>query len=103
MILNTTLLRLDPPPPAPQGPALSIRCAATQPTGDQQAMSNALSLAAVLVLYLPMNQVPPAGPPVVDGRIHLRLDGCPAATYRVAHVQDRAGPLSHLQVFLAPV
>lgn len=101
MLLNATLLRIDPPAPAPSGPSIAVRCALTQLTGDQQALDAAMGWGAVLVLYLPTSRVP-ATPPVAGGQCLVQLDGHPAATYRHAAVQDRVGPLNHLAVFLAP-
>ena len=104
MLLNATLLRVDPPAPAPEGPAISVRCALTQLTADQQALDAAMGWGAVLVLYLPIGRVPPGGPPVAGGQCLVQQDGqAAAATYGVAAVQNRVGPLSHLAVFLAPL
>ena len=102
MLHNATLLRIDPPAPAPAGPSISVRCALTQLTGDQQALDAAMGWGAVMVLYLPTSRVPSAGPPVADGQCVVQLDGHAPATYRHAAVQNRVGPLSHLAVFLAP-
>ena len=102
MLLNATLLRIDPPAPAPSGPSISVRCALTQLTADQQALDAAMGWGAVLVLYLPISRVPPEGPPAAGGQCLVRQDGQAAATYATAAVQNRVGPLSHLAVFLAP-
>src|SRR5688572_6309647 len=103
MIYNATLLRIDPPPPGDPGPTLSVRCAVTSPTAAQAAVSAEMDWSATLVLILPMGQVAAAGgPPAVDRRAVFQLDGCPPATYRIAHVADRVGRgLSHVELFLA--
>src|SRR5687768_13268243 len=103
MIYNATLLRIDPPPPGNPGPALSIRCAVTAPTAEQAALSAAMGWSATLVLVLAMGRVAAAGgPPPVNHRAVFQMDGCPPATYRIAHVADRVGRgLSHIELFLA--
>jgi hypothetical protein len=105
MLYNATLLRIDPPPPGGPGPALSIRCAVVSPSAEQAAVIAGMNWAATRVLLLPMGRVAAAGgAPVVDQRAVFQPDGCPTATYRIAHVADRVGPgLSHLELFLAPL
>ena len=105
MIYNATLLRIDPPPPGGPGPALAVRCAVVSPTADQAALIAEMNWSATRVLLLPLNRVAAVGGvPAVEQRAVFQIDGCPAATYRIAQVTDRVGPgLSHLEMFLAPL
>ena len=101
MILNATLLRLDPPPPAAQGPDVLVRCATTTPTTEQGRRTRDLGLAASHVAYVPLSKVPSPGP-VVDGRILVRADRAAAPTlYRITDVVEHPGPtLGHVQLSL---
>src|SRR5688572_21628756 len=103
MILNATLLRLDPPPPAPQGPNVSIRCALTTQTVAQEQRTRDIGLSVTHVAYIPIAHVPSPAP-VVDGRMRIRADG-PAgttATYGIVEVIEHPGrALGHVQVALA--
>jgi hypothetical protein len=104
MILNATLLRLDPPAPAAQGPDVLIRCALATQTVRQDRRSRDLGQAVTHVAYVPLAKVPPAGP-VVNGRVRLRADGSTAAaTYRIVEVVEHAGTtLAHVEVSLEKV
>jgi hypothetical protein len=104
MIFNATLLRLDPPPPAAQGPAVLVRCALTTQTTEQGRRTRDLGLTATHVLYVPLAKAP-APAPVVDGRVLVRADGSSvSALYRIADVVEHAGrTLGHLQLSLAKV
>ena len=103
MILNATLLRLDPPPPEPEGPKILVRCAMTSPTVEQGRRSRELGLDETYVAYVPLAKVPSPGP-VLDGRALLRADGGTAVLYRITQVLEHAGrTLGHLQLSLAPV
>ena len=105
MVLNATLSRLDPPPPAEAGPAVLVRCAVAPLTAEQGRESREMNWGATLVAYVPLTRVPAPGP-VVDGRALVRPDGAggTATPYRIAHVLERLGPtLGHVQIYLAPV
>ncbi len=101
MLQNATLRRVDPPPPAPAGPALSVRCAlATPTTRDLQWLAMA-GIDASAVLYLSTAAGEQVGRWAVGGRVTVELDGCPAAAWRAVHVTTRAGDvLRYVQVFL---
>src|SRR5688572_5251415 len=102
MILNATLLRLDPPAPAPQGPDVLVRCALTTQTVAQEQRTRDLGLTVTHVAYIPIAQVPAAGAEV-DGQVRIRTDG-PAgstATYGIVEVIEHAGrALGHVQLAL---
>lgn len=103
MIFNATLLRLDPPPPAPQGPGVLVRCAMTAQTIEQGRQTRDLGLTATHVAYVPLAKAPSPGPQV-EGRALVRADGGVATLYRVVQVLEHAGKtLGHVQVHLAPV
>ena len=100
MILNATLLRLDPPAPAPQGPDVLIRCALTTQTVEQGRRSRDFGLTVTHVAYLPIAKTPTPGP-VANGQMCLRPDGLTAATYRIVEVVEHAGrTLGHVQASL---
>jgi hypothetical protein len=107
MLLNSTLLRVSDPPPAPPGPDISVRCAVASPTAVELATMQAMSLDATLVMYLPMGSVSAAGgAPSVGQHVTACVDGCPSSTHQVLRVADRVGlggTLDHLQLFLGPV
>lgn len=102
MIFNATLLRLDPPPPDPQGPDVLVRCALTTQTTEQYQRTRDLGLTVTHVAYVPLALVPVPGP-VVDGQALLRGDGSSAsALYGIVEVVEHAGrTLGHVQISLA--
>ncbi len=105
MIFNATLLRVDPPPPAPQGPAMLVRCALTTPTVVQAQEIQAMnwSSSETLVAYLPLHALP-APWPEGEGRVQVQTDGGAATTFRIIRVVHReAATLGHLQLYLEPV
>ena len=100
MLHNATLLRIDPPSPAPAGEPLAIRCALTAPTANELRWLEAAYITASAVLYLPaLTNNPPS---VSTGdRLLVRLDGRSAVQHEVVHILDRAGgAIRYTQVFL---
>ncbi len=103
MLFNATLLRLDLPPPAAEGPGVLVRCAVTTPTTEQGQQTRDLGVSATHVAYVPLAKVP-APAPVVEGRALLRIDGGPPKLYRIVLVVERLGrTLGHVQLSLALV
>lgn len=100
MILNATLLRLDPPAPEPQGPDVLVRCALTTQTVEQGRRSRDLGLIVTHVAYIPIAKTPSPGP-VVNGQMRLRPDGLAVAAYRIVEVVEHPGrTLGHVQISL---
>lgn len=99
MLHNATLLRADPPPPSPGGPAVSVRCTLAAPTGGELQWLAASGVPAGAVLYLPL--AAGAGAVAVGYRLHVALDGRPTTSWRAVHVADRVGgALRYARVFL---
>ena len=101
MLCNATLLRVDPPSPAPAGEPISVRCALAAPTANELRWLAAAGLTASAVLYLPMT---PGAPAIVaaDDRLLVRLDGQLSTAYVAIHVSDRVGEaIRYRQIFLA--
>ena len=104
MIYNATLLRVDDPEPSPDGPDISVRCAATPLSNAQQTLNLESGWGATLVLYIPLRRVP-SPRPTTNGHALLRIDGDEAGEvlYAIKHVIQRNGrTLGHIQVYLAP-
>ena len=103
MILNATLLRLDPPAPAPQGADVLVRCALTTQTVAQEQRTRDHGLTVTHVAYIPIAQAPSPGAEV-DGQARIRTDGPggSTATYGIVEVIEHPGrALGHVQLALA--
>ena len=100
MLHNATLLRIDPPPPAPAGEPLSIRCAMARQPPTSCAWLEAADMAASAVLLPVIAHRHP--PNIATGdRLLVRLDGRSALQHEVVHILDRAGgAIRYTQVFL---
>ena len=104
MLMNATLLRIDDPPPAAPGPAISVRCSMGLPSGGESAAVVAMGVNAEAVLYLSMDALGGAAIPAAGQRVTVQMDGCPSAVWNVVCAADRVGgTLSHLQLFLGHV
>jgi hypothetical protein len=100
---NATLLRIDAPPGTTSGPALSVRCAAAEPSLTQTTVASATGAALTLVCYLRLDQLPPGVLPLSGGVLVLRLDADGTKqTLTVTRVMSRPGRLAHAEVWLAP-
>jgi hypothetical protein len=102
MIFNATLIRLDGPPPDPQGPLVEVRCALTEPTVEQAREILARNWAATHVAYIPEREVP-SPRPVTGGQARIRADGGVPTSFRIVWLLTReARTLGHVQLYLGP-
>ena len=103
MILNATLLRLDPNLVTSGGDDFAVRCAATEPTAAQALAASTASVALTLVVYVRTERLPPGVSPQVGGGAKIRTDGGSEVTLRVNRVRTRGGRLGHAELWLAPL
>ena len=104
MICNATLLRVDGPPPDPQGAPRNIRCALTPPTVEQSRISAEAGWGATAVSYIALSRVPTPRPATGGFALYLP-DGAGAAQtlYVIKEVIQRDAPrLGHIVLYLAP-
>lgn len=89
MLLNATLLRVDPSEAGPAGPAISFRCALTRPTLRQARWLRSMRLQATAAIYLPVQS--PAPPTLGVGmRLRVQVDEDAAGLWKVLNVQVTA-------------
>src|SRR2546423_12988825 len=104
MLMNAMLLRIDDPPPAGPGPAISVRCSMGLPSGSESAAVVAMGMNAAAVLYLPMADAARVGSPAVGQQGVVQLDGGPGETWRVVYAAGRGSDVvRHGQLFLQAV
>ena len=71
MLMNATLLRIDDPPPAAAGPAISVRCSIGLPTTTEFAFLNAMGMTAARMLLEQLNNAnKPAASVLFGGTWH---------------------------------
>jgi hypothetical protein len=107
MLQNATLLRVDPPPPAPPGVPRGQRCSVSPLTGSdlQWLQDNTNRAPTAAVLYLPLLFPPLETVAIVEGDwLLIQLDGQPPALWRAEYVDRRVGNvIRYWRVFLTTV